>query len=167
MVWVKGNVLSCLTPASRPIVVGLMGVVFRVQDSANFYYAYVSSAAKTVVAGIVRLGSEYTPLSTASIPSLSSDNPLTLIVNMTASGFVVTVSLSDLVDSLVLCVHGTTLRRCLLCIDRCAQANGTSVAVTNTSFTQGSVGMLSAGVGWFDDFSLSTSCDGDTQCYST
>jgi hypothetical protein len=146
---VTGRLLVCF-------VTGLMGVVFRVQDTSNFYYAYVDSTTKTLVAGIVRFGSGYTPLTTANIPTFTTNSPVTLVVNMTSTGFEVTVS-----D----CTHVSNSRASYCVVTY--QASDVSVAVTDTSHTQGSAGVLSAGVGWFDDFSLSTSCDGDTQCYST
>lgn len=47
------------------------------------------------------------------------------------------------------------------------QADGALVAnITDTTYQYGSIGFVSAGTGSFDDFTLTTVCDGGTQCVS-
>ncbi len=52
------------------------------------------------------------------------------------------------------------------CVCTPLQANATSFYVADLQHRTGSVGLLSAGSGWFDDIAISTSCDGGSTCFN-
>lgn len=125
--------------ASVQVSSGVVGLVFRVVDSSNYYYAVLDRAVGSMKAGSVVDDVGFTSPYLAqkwTSSSYKSGEFFALSVQTNPAGFSVYVD------------------------------NEYIGAVTDTTFVLGSIGFVASGVGQIDNVVVTTSCDGGTQCVS-
>jgi hypothetical protein len=125
--------------ASVQVTSGVIGLVFRVLDSSNYYYAVLDRTVGSTKAGSVVNGAGFTAAYLAqkwTSASYKSGQYFALSVQTNPTGFSVYVD------------------------------NEYIGAVIDTTFVLGSIGFVASGVGQIDDVVVTTTCDGGTQCVS-